>query len=233
MESASEQGGRGRIFDLDAIAAALNNPKLGRSADEASVERRMLHGYAFVDELLATGRDPFVYGGSSLLVEMNHIVLCGVTPARRAEFAPHIAATERRFYEDHLCGADSFYAWVERNAYLRPLPFAARVFRRIVVAPQLFIEGNQRTASLVASYILGRPGLSPLVRTADDCEEFDALSAGCKGLDRRWLTSVIPGRALDWKLERFIARTADPAFLLRARGGSEPDARPFVNASEG
>jgi len=86
----------------------------------------------------------------------------------------HIAATERRFYEDHECGADSFYEWVDENRGQKPLVFAAGVYRRIVGAPQLFIEGNQLTATLVASFVLGRGGLPPLVWTRTTFEAFAA-----------------------------------------------------------
>ena len=122
MERAWDQGPSGRVFDLDAIGQALEKLS-GWNVDDDSLapgaapgfkdaRRRMLNGYVFVDSLLAAGRDPFAFGGSHLLLELSHVVLCGTTPARRAEFARHIAATERRFYEDHACGADSFYDWV-------------------------------------------------------------------------------------------------------------------------
>ena len=122
MERAWDQGPSGRVFVLDAIGQALEKLS-GWNVDDDSLapgaapgfkdaRRRMLNGYVFVDSLLAAGRDPFAFGGSHLLLELNHVVLCGTTPARRAEFARHIAATERRFYEDHACGADSFYDWV-------------------------------------------------------------------------------------------------------------------------
>ncbi len=232
MDSASGQGPLRRAFDFEAIGRALEGAKAGLSPDAASVQRRMLEGYHYVDALLAAGRDPFVYGGSALLLEMNHIVLCGLSPARRIEFGPHIEATERRFYEDHLCGADSFYAWADENAHLRPLSFAARAFRRIVGAPQVFIEGNRRTATLLASYVLGRAGSPPLVRREDDPWTFDALSAACQAIDRRQLTSVPFGLILDWRLERFIARSADVNFLVRAAGKPEADQRPLTDARE-
>jgi hypothetical protein len=220
------------VFDLDAIGRALEE-LTGWNADDDSIapgatpgfedaRRRMLNGYAFVDRLLATGKDPFAFGGSHLLLELNHVVLCGTTPARRAEFSRHIAATERRFYEDHACGADSFYDWVDENRSLKPLVFAAGVYRRIVSAPQLFIEGNQRTATLVASFVLGHCGLPPLVWTRSTFKAFASLSAQCKATDRRRLLSAIWGLALDWRLQRLIARTADTRFLASRNHQLEP-----------
>ena len=212
------------MFDLDAIGRAIGELTGWDSADDAlapaptpgleDAEGRLLHGYALVDDLLANRRDLFAYGASHTLLELNHIVLCGTTPSRRAEFAAHIAATEQRFYDDHARGADPFYEWVDGNRGRRPLAFAAGIYRRIVGAPQLFIEGNQRTATLVASYVLGRGGLPPLVWTRETFAVFASLSAQLKATDRRNFLSAIFGAALDWRLQNTIALTADKRFLV-------------------
>lgn len=99
--------------------------------------------------------------------------------------------------------------------------FAAGLYRRIVGAPQLFIEGNQRTATLVATYVLGRGGLPPLVWTRDTFESFAYLSAACKATDRRQFLSVLWGAALDWRLQSLIAATADIGFLAASGPPSE------------
>ena len=224
------------MFDLESIFTALDDLNQWRAEEDASTaqeeqfyldaENRMLQGYAFVDQLLFEGRNPFVLGGSPLLLELNHIVLCGQSPAQRLEFAHHIEATERRFYEDHECGADSFYGWAAGHGHLQPYAFAARAYRRIVGAPQLFIEGNQRTATLLVSYILGRAGLPPLVRTARTFEAFAALSARCKAVDRRRMSHAILGAILDWRLERFISGCSDDRFRHDATCRSSPPPAP-------
>lgn len=219
----------GQIFDLGAIAEALHQLNLWRSADPEATpqeeafygdaEHRMLHGYRFVDGLIARREDPFVYGGSKLLLEINHLVLCGVSPKRRAEYARHMAETERRFYADHEAGADSFCAWAAEHRHLPAEKFAARVYRRVVCSPQLFIEGNQRSATLIASFVLGRGGLPPLVRTPVGFGELAELSAQCKAHDRRRWSSLVWGLFLDWRLEHYLARTADRRFLIGSGAG--------------
>jgi len=221
------------VFNLDVIAAAqvelnarrwtVSTPTAQERMDDEDAERRMLCGYDFVDRLIETGGDPFVYGGSQHLLELNRLVLCGTSPQRRVEFARHLAASEQRFYDDPNCGADSFYAWMEEHRGLKPLPLAARVYRRIVGAPQLFIEGNQRTATLVTSFLLGRAGFAPLVRTAGTFQRFATLSERCKGIDRRRFSSKILGWWLDRKLQQFIARSLEDRFLTEAR--QAPNAR--------
>ena len=49
---------------------------------------------------------------------------------------------------------------------------AAGVYVRILSKPQLFIEGNNRTGSLLVSYLLMRAGLPPFVLTLDNAEGY-------------------------------------------------------------
>jgi len=173
----------------------------------------MVEAYGYVDSLLASGQDPFAYGGSHLLLEMNHLVLCGTSPERRAEFARHVEATERRFYDDHLCGADAFYSWAATARHFAPIGYAARSFYRIVSTPQLFIEGNRRTATLLASYVLGRAGSPPFVVDPQTFQTYSSLSTASKAVDRRWLTSCLWEWFLVKRLQRLIRRSANNRFL--------------------
>lgn len=222
-ERVESHGPEGRVFDLDAIAAALHELNLWRAAQMerapqeesfyADAEHRMLHGYRFVDAMIARGETPLAYSGAELLLEINHLVLCGVSTKRRAEYARHMAETERRFYQNHEAGADGFFAWAAEQRHVSPVRLAARVYRRVVSAPQLFIEGNQRSATLIASFVLGRAGLPPLVRTPTGFGELAEISAQCKAHDRRGWTGFAWGAFLDWRLEKFIERRGDPVFL--------------------
>lgn len=165
----------------------------------------MLEGYRFVDSLLAEGRDPLALGESQNLLEINHIVLCGRSPERRAENAEHIAATEARFYDDHEAGADGFYDWLDRRRGGTPEEFAARLYVRMVSSPQLFIEGNQRTAALCASHVLAAGGEPPLVAHA----AFIPIAEACRRVNRRRLWGPVYGY---FAMRRIAA-------LLRGRPG--------------
>lgn len=155
-------------------------------------------------------------GGSRLLVELNHCVLCGKDPVRRAAFASHLAETEKRFYDDRLAGADSFFAWAGRALGAGPLTAAAAVYVRIVSAPQLFVEGNQRTATLAASFILVRGGLPPLVATPDTAAVFSRLSARARAIRRDGWIAPVETAVVERQLRHHLARSLDPVFL---RGG--------------
>jgi len=202
------------VFDLDAIALTLGElPTPPYEAVRGDTSRRMLEAYRYVDCLLASGQDPFAYGGSHLLLEMNHLVLCGPSPERRAEFARHIEATERRFYDDHLCGADAFYSWAAQARHFAPTGYAARSFYHIVSTPQLFIEGNRRTATLLASYVLGRAGSPPLVIDIETFPNYVSLCTASKAVDRRRLGAGVREWILVKRLQRLITRSGNTRFL--------------------
>lgn len=178
-------------LDLAGIEAALLARAEGAARSACRAEehafdaaRRMAVGYGCIDDLLATGINPLQLGQSHILLELNHVVLCGRTPARRAMHADHIAATEVRFYDDREAGADSFYDWLSRQGGSNAVDFAARLYVRIVSSPQLFIEGNQRTAALCASHVLVAAGRPPLVVDLAVAEAFAPIAAVCRAVNR-------------------------------------------------
>jgi hypothetical protein len=157
---ASLRGVQDAFPELNAGLSAHRDP-----LDDRVVEN-MLAGYAYVDELVGAGTDVFALGNLRHLLELNTLVLCGASEARRAAYAGHLAATERRFYEERAAGVQDVVEWYARNAGDSPWDRAAGVYVRMLSTPQLFIEGNHRTAALVMSYVLLGDGLPPFVLSA-------------------------------------------------------------------
>lgn len=181
----------------------------------ADVIRRMMNGYAYVNDLLREGVDLFNYGSSRHWLEINHLVLCGRTPERREQFRHHIAETERRFYDDAVGGIGERIEWLLRHRSSEPAALAAGIFLHITSSPQLFIEGNRRTATLIASYALVAHGLPPLVVTERDYEAFFALTDGCKHIERsRWDQALLFCRESS-RVEQFFRTTADWRYLVK------------------
>ena len=188
--------------------------RLRREPLSRDVIARLAEGYRYIDGLVAQEFDLFGYGGAAQLLELNHIVLCGRSPETRAQAAGHIEDTRRYFYEVRDGGIGDFSDWYQRHRGASAENLAAGCFIRIVTTPQLFIEGNQRTASLIGSYILARHGLPPLVITRKSYKAAFRLFAQIKALDRRTSYAVFLSWRFRQRLVQLYRRQADARFLV-------------------
>ena len=62
--------------------------------------------------------------------------------------------------------------WYDLHRHKSAWKRAAGVFVHILSKPQLFIEGNHRSASLIVSFLLVREGLPPFVLSTDNVVAF-------------------------------------------------------------
>lgn len=210
-------------IDLDAVATALANlaasapggASAGRERFTDEVLRWMVEGYALLDRLVAERIDIFSVPGAARLLELNDRVLYGTSPARRHDFAEAIAAASHRFRADYTEGAGAFCDWASVARGSDATRFAAAVFVRIVSAPQLFSEGNQRTATLAASHALLTAGLPPLVVTTANRAEFASAAAAARAVSRDAWNAPIQSWLSRLRVERLLAGSRDPRFLRR------------------
>jgi len=209
------------IAAIDATLAAIaSSPRelidAARSDEPLTADalRRLGEGYRYVDELLASRTEIFQYGQTRHILEINHRVLCGTTPERRLQFADHIAETERWFYERPGAGISGLFGWLQRHRSQAPLQLAAGVFVQVLSYPQLFIEGNSRSATLLASYLLARSGLPPLVVTPEFFPRYSQQVDRCEAFDRNGFASVV-GRGPTSAVAGLFKDAADAEFLLR------------------
>ena len=172
-----------RRLDMPAIGHALS--KVQQSFAELSrhfteprdpltdeVLQNMLEGYALIDEYVARDIDLFDLQHLNLMLEINATVLCGRDPARRLEFAQHLAATEEHFFNNVEGGIKDVFNWYQGHRNESVWKRAAGVYVRILSKPQLFIEGNNRSGSLIVSYLLMRAGQPPFVLTLENAEGY-------------------------------------------------------------
>jgi hypothetical protein len=181
--------------------------------------------------MLARRIDLFAPGYSHLFLELNALVLCGDDAAVREEACRHLKASERRFYDSEPPGGiRDVVEWHASHKRQAPRLRAAGVYIRILSEPELFIEGNHRTGVLVMSYILAGNGLPPFVLSPANASEFGLLSTGfaakrktgpCLALQMPWLKR---------RFANFLARHADPAYLLPS--ATDPPLDAPANASE-
>ncbi|UZE89409.1 hypothetical protein [Pseudomonas viciae] len=172
-----------RRLDLPAIERALREvqnrfAELSRHFTELrdpltdEVLKNVLEGYALIDDYVARGVDLFDLQQLNLMLEINATVLCGRDPARRLEYAQHLAATEEHFFNNVEGGIKDLFNWYCAYRSESVWKRAAGVYVRILSKPQLFIEGNNRSGSLIVSYLLMRAGLPPFVLTLENAEGY-------------------------------------------------------------
>jgi hypothetical protein len=206
---ASLRGAQDAFARIDAGASAHRDP-----LDERVVDN-MLAGYAHVDELVSTGTDVFALGHLKHLLELNTLVLCGTSEVRRAAHAGHLAANERRFYEERAAGVQDVVEWYARNSGEASWGRAAGVYVRMLSTPQLFIEGNHRTGALVMSYVLLRDGLPPFVLSAANAATYFEVSTGIRTLHKNSPAALFRGPGLRRRLATLLQAHAEPQ-LVRA-----------------
>ena len=164
-----EQKLRDTQRQFDRINAQLT---MRRDGMPDSVIEHMMEGYGYVDKLLRENVDILRMGQFHHLLELNHLVLCGSSKARRAEFRNHLERTEAHFYDREYGDIGGLVEWYQRHAGKPVRKRAAGVYVRVLSRPQLFIEGNHRTGALIMSYILGGEGKPPFVLTPENAEAY-------------------------------------------------------------
>jgi prophage maintenance system killer protein len=188
--------------------AAARDPMDDRVIDN------MLAGYAFVDTLVAHGIDVLAMGHLRNLLEMNSIVLCGMSQARRALYAGHIEATERRFYEEREGGVRDLVEWYQTHANEPVWDRAAGAYVRMLSKPQLFIEGNHRTGALLMSYILVRDGLPPFVLSIDSVADYFDPSTAIKDVDKNSPAMIFRLLRVKERLAKLLREGSDSRHLV-------------------
>lgn len=174
----------------------------------------MLAGYAYVEWLVGRSIDVFAMGYHRHLLELNFRALCGTDPARRDEFAAHLAATEKRFYEEPQSGVEDLVEWHRVHAGLSVWERAAGLCLRTLNEPQLFIEGNHRTGALVMSYVLLREGEPPFVLSGANAAEYFAPASVVREIRKHSLAALVRVPRLRRRLAQLLLRESDPAYLL-------------------
>jgi hypothetical protein len=181
-----------------------------------AVRQNLLAGYALIDDYVARGVDLFSLSHVGLLLEINAMVLCGGDPLRRAEYAQHIEATEKRFFDSEEGGIKDLLEWYDMHRDESVWKRAAGVYVRILSKPQLFIEGNHRSGSLIVSYLLMRDGFPPFVLTADNAEGYFNPSSVIRNLPKRGFKALFKLPKIKRKYAAFLESqlTQSPADFL-------------------
>ncbi len=193
---------------LDSLAPPVRDPM------DRTVIDNLMAGYRHVVHLAAEGIDLLAMGQHRHLLELNSIVLCGTDPARREEYRRHLTATEARFYDEPNAGIEALIDWCRMHMRDGVRDLAAGAAVQILAKPQLFIEGNQRTAALFISYLLMRAGLPPFVLSAATAGEYFDCAASIREIRRHGLAALLFLPGLRRRLAALITRDAASGFVL-------------------
>lgn len=214
-------------LDLKAIEESLRDvqqefPKINevlhtrRDSMTDAVVDNMMAGYTFVDQAIADDVDLFELKNLAGLLELNHLVLCGLDPTLRLEYHKHIEATRQRFYRQEPYNIDDILRWYRKHESESPWKRAAGVYVRILSHPQLFIEGNHRTGALIMSYILARDGKPPFVLTVDNAKAYFDPSTLIKQTKKTSRTLLMKLPHMKKRFARFLEHQAHAQYLSKA-----------------
>src|SRR5262249_27520108 len=170
----------------------------------------MVAGYSFIDALVTSRVDVLAPGNLKHLIELNTLVLCGTSPARREDYRRHIEATEHRFYEERAGGVQDLVEWyaIHRDdaVWIR----AACAYVRMLSRPQLFIEGNHRTGALLMSFVLLWSGQPPFVLSADAAPVYFDSSLAISNVDKKSPTTYFQLSRVRDRLATLLVAHSDP-----------------------
>jgi hypothetical protein len=158
----------------------LDRRKIGRKDTPftSTVRMRMLSAYSYLDELLAQRIPPFSPASIKPMLQLNEHVHYGTDQQLLAEYAKARKATEEKFKEN----IRPIHQWYDEHKKRgdHPLKLAAEIYISILGQPQLYIEGNHRTGSLIADWITMYYGFPPFVLSQDNAIAYFAPSAEIK-----------------------------------------------------
>lgn len=163
----------------------LDLRKIGRKDTpfNAEVRARMMSAYGLLDDLLGKGIEPFSIESLEDMCELNNLVHYGLDFQLRQEYVKAIRANEEKFYRN----IDPIIKWYKNHMKREPHPLkvASEVYVAVLGYPQLFIEGNHRAGSLIASWINMYYGYPPFVLSVKNAIPYFKPSADIKKFANR------------------------------------------------
>ncbi|MBA2681262.1 MAG: hypothetical protein H0U76_23030 [Ktedonobacteraceae bacterium] len=148
-----------------------------------TMRRRMVSAFTYLDTLLEQQIPPFSPESIEPMLLLNERVHYGTDERLLSEYTTAREATKEKFHQ-HIW---PIHDWYERhqNRNDSPLKLAAEIYVAILGYPQLYIEGNHRTGSLIADWITVYYGFPPFVLSADNAIAYFAPSAEIKSFGNK------------------------------------------------
>ncbi|MBK1649051.1 hypothetical protein [Rhabdochromatium marinum] len=212
---------------LQQVQAQFNriNLTLSSPRDPMSdqVLEQLLAGYRLVDQWLANGTQVFRLGESAQLLRLNAVVLWGATTPMNAAARNALQATEEHFYALGAGGIGELSSCYQSLGKHSVWHQAAQMYIQILSQPQLYLEGNHRTGTLVMSYLLARHGKPPFVLSSDNAKAYFALSTLIKNARKRSLRMLLERPNLAQQFAHLLQASADPGHVMPHRTCQIPE----------
>jgi hypothetical protein len=144
----------------------------------ATIRMRMMSAYSYLDSLLAQQIAPFSKESIEHMLVLNERVHYGTDQQLIDEYSKAIKATAEKFHQQIGPIQNWYKQHTKRGNH--PLKIAAEIYVSILGYPQLYIEGNHRTGSLIANWITVYNGFPPFVLSVENAIAYFAPSAEIK-----------------------------------------------------
>jgi hypothetical protein len=144
----------------------------------ASIRMRMMSAFSYLDTMLEQQITPFSKESIEHMLVLNERVHYGTDQQLISEYAKAIKATVEKF-NSHIGPIKNWYEEHTKRGD-HPLKIAAEIYVSILGYPQLYIEGNHRTGSLIANWITVYNGFPPFVLSVENAIAYFAPSAEIK-----------------------------------------------------
>jgi hypothetical protein len=189
-----------------------------RDSMSDEVIENMMAGYALVDKVITDDINLLTAKHAPYLLELNHVVLCGLDPKIRKEHRTHIDTTTQRFYRQEEFNIADILRWHENHHSESCWRRAAGVYVRILSQPQLYIEGNHRTGALIMSYLLARDGKAPFVLTVENAKAYFDPSTLIKETQKTTVALLMKLPRMKKRFASFLKGQANEKYIYVVQG---------------
>lgn len=169
----------------ESIDDKLDKLKIGRKDTpfDSNLRKRMMLAYESLNSILYQEIKPFSKESLPLMLELNNLVHYGDDFKLRLEYNKAIKATKDKFYNQ----IKIISKWYDKHEKKKSpsLKIASEIYVGIIGRPQVFIEGNHRTGSMISSWINMFYGYPPFILSPENAIAYFAPSSEIKSFSDR------------------------------------------------
>lgn len=174
------------IDEWDRIDDELDRLGIGRKDTpfDETIMGNMMSAWEYLDQFIREGKyDLLSDRGGPDMLEINHRVHYGEDYILRSEYRKALEATTEKF--STLIRPMREYYRRKTDQGTSCWKIAAELFIAIVGQPQLFIEGNHRSGSVIASWVNLVNGKPPFVLNVDNAIAYFSPAQEIKKFNKR------------------------------------------------